>query len=74
VSLTRIHVNKHIILRNHKTGEREPTLTVKRGRKNTRAHTVDIAGPSRVVYRPDKALSCGASVWIETEAEVIEFV
>jgi len=24
-----------------------------------------------VVYRPDKPLSCGAKVWIETESEVI---
>jgi len=27
-------------------------------------------GPSRVVYSPDKPLSCGAKVWVETEAEV----
>jgi hypothetical protein len=24
-----------------------------------------------VVYSPDKPLSCGAKVWIETESEVI---
>ena len=68
-----IHVNQHVIKRNSKTGEREPTLTVKQGRKNTYAHEVTIHGPSKVVYSPDKPLSCGAKVWIETESEV-EFI
>ena len=67
---TIIHVNQHVIKRNSKTGEREPTLTVKQGKKNTYAHDVLIHGPSRVVYSPDKPLSCGAKVWIETEAEI----
>ena len=70
---TIIHVNQHVIKRNSKTNEREPTLTVKQGRKNTYAHEVAILGPSRVVYSPDKPLSCGAKVWIETESE-IEFI
>ena len=70
---TIIHVNQHVIKRNSKTGEREPTLTVKQGRKNTYASDVLIHGPSRVVYSSDKPLGCGARVWIETEAEV-EFV
>ena len=70
---TIIHVNQHVIRSNHKNGEREPTLTVKQGRKNTYASDVIIHGPSRVVYSPDKPLSCGARVWIETEADV-EFV
>lgn len=67
---TIIHVNQHVIRRNGKTGEREPTLTIKQGRKNTYAHDVIINGPSRVVYSPDRPLSCGAKVWIETEAEI----
>lgn len=67
---TIIHVNQHIIKRNHKSGDREPTLTVKQGRKNTYAHEVVINGPSKVIYSPDKPLSCGARVWVETEADV----
>ena len=68
---TIIHVNQHVVKRNSKTGEREPCLTVKQGaNRNTYVHEVEIAGPSRVVYRPDKPLSCGAKVWIETESEV----
>ena len=66
-----IHVNNHVIKRNAKTGEREPTLTVKQGKNNTYAHSVDILGPSKVVYSPDKPLSCGAKVWIETTALVV---
>ena len=67
---TIIHVNQHVIKRNAKTDQREPVFTVKQGRKNTYAHEVVIDGPSRVVYSPDKPLSCGAKVWIETESTV----
>jgi hypothetical protein len=66
-----IHVNQHIIKRNAKNGTQEPVLTVKQGRKNTYAHSVEILGPSRLVYSPDKPLSCGARVWIETTAPVL---
>ena len=31
---------------------------------------VDIKGPSRMVYRPNKPRTCGAKLWIETDAEV----
>ena len=33
-----------------------------------------VRGPCKIVYSPDKPLSCGAKVWIETEydVEVIE--
>lgn len=67
---TRIHVNQHVIKRNAKTGEREPVITVKQGRKNTYAHKVTIQGPCDVVYSPDKPLGCGAKVWIETDSDV----
>jgi len=68
---SRIHVNQHIIKRNSKTGESDPVITVKQGKKNTYGHSVQILGPSTVIYSPDKPLSCGAKVWIETESEVI---
>ena len=67
---TIIHVNQHVIKSNSKTGERKPVLTVKTYKSNTYAHTVEIDGPSRIVYSPDKPLSCGAKVWIETHANV----
>ena len=68
---TIIHVNQHVIKSNAKNGENKPTLTVKTYKSNTYAHTVSILGPSKVVHSPDKPLSCGAKVWIETEGEVL---
>jgi len=63
--MVRVHVNMHVIRRNLKTGEREPPLTIIRGSARERGHEVEIGGPCRIVYRPDKPLSCGARVWIE---------
>ena len=68
---TKIHVNQHIIRSNKKHGKKEPVLTVKTYKSNTYANAVEIKGPSKVVYSPDKPLSCGARVWIETESEVV---
>lgn len=67
---TIIHVNQHVIRSNTKNGTNDPVLTVKRGKTNTYAHEVAIDGPSKVIYRPDKPLSCGARVWVETTANV----
>ena len=69
--LTRIHVNQHIIKSNATGAEPLPPLTVKDYRQNRKAWSVEVKGPSRVVYNPDHPLSCGAKVWIETEAEVV---
>jgi hypothetical protein len=67
---TIIHVNQHVIKRNVKNGTDDPVITVKNYKSNTYAREVAIHGPAKVVYSPDKPLSCGARVWIETEAEV----
>jgi len=66
----RIHVNQHKIRSNKKHNLNEPVITVKTSKSNDYAHEVEINGPSKVIYSPDKPLSCGAKVWIETEAEV----
>lgn len=68
---TIVHVNQHAIRRNLKEGTDEPVLTVKTYKDNRYARQVEIRGPSRLVYSPDKPLSCGARVWIETQAEVV---
>ncbi len=76
--LKRIHVNMGKIRRNKKHGTNDPVLTVKTYKPNTKtvllsndyAHEVEIHGGSKVVYSPEKPLSCGAKVRIETEAEV----
>ena len=66
----RIHINMHKIRANKKHGAKEPVITVKTSKTNTYGHEVEILGESKVVYSPDKPLSCGARVWIETDAEV----
>lgn len=67
----RIHVNQHIIRANGNKGEDNPPLTIKTSKKNHKAHAIEILGPSLVVYSPDKPLSCGAKVWIETDKPVM---
>tara|TARA_R100000458_G_scaffold16908_1_gene14634 strand:- start:474 stop:695 length:222 start_codon:yes stop_codon:yes gene_type:complete len=68
---TIVHVNQHKIKANAKTGSNDPVLTVKTYKSNQYARSVRINGPSDVIYSPDKPLSCGARVWIETKSEVI---
>jgi hypothetical protein len=70
----RIHVNQHIIRSNRKSGLKEPTLTIKTSRKNIKASSVNIDGPCQIVYSPEKPLSCGATVWIETDTRHIQQV
>ncbi len=67
---TVIHVNQHVIKKNRKNGSNDPVLTCKTYKSNTYAHEAIIDGPSKVVYSPNKPLSCGAHVWIETESKV----
>ena len=67
----RIHVNMHKIRANKKNGTNDPVITVKTSKENIYGSDVTILGESRVVYSPDKPLSCGARVWIETNSEVI---
>jgi hypothetical protein len=66
--IKRIHVNQHIIRGNRRDGTNDPPITIKTSRANVRAHEVRIDGPSRLVYSPDKPLSCGARLWVETHA------
>ena len=66
----KIHINQHVIRANKKNDESNPPITVKCGRENHYTYAAEIEGLSRVVYSPDKPLSCGAKVWIETTAPV----
>ena len=72
---TIIHVNQHIIRANGKSGATDPVLTYK---SNDYAHEAIIYDKlgievAKVIYSPDKPLSCGAKVWIETENKVKTF-
>jgi hypothetical protein len=71
---TRIHVNQHKIKSNKKTGAREPVLTVKTHNSNSYGHQAVIRDNegrevARVIYSPDKPLSCGATVWVEVDGK-----
>jgi len=66
----RIHINQHVIRANKKNGTSNPCITVKTSKSNHYTYAAEIDGLSRVVYSPDKPLSCGARVWIETDAVV----
>ena len=68
---TIVHVNQHVIKANRKNNENNPVLTCKTYKSNEYCHEINIPGPCKIIYRPDKPLSCGAKVWIETEAEVV---
>lgn len=66
----RIHINQHVIRDNKTHGLNDPVITVKTSRTNDYAHEVEVCGPSKIVYSPEKPLSCGARVWVETDAPV----
>jgi hypothetical protein len=66
----RIHVDQHRIKKNHKEGTSLPVLTVQVRGGPYKTQGIYIDGPSRLVYRPEKPLSCGAKVWIETLSAV----
>ena len=66
----RIHVNQHNIRANGKDNGDRPVITVKTYKDNRYCNQVEIPGKSKVLYRPDKPLSCGAKVWVETDSDV----
>ena len=61
----------HNIRYNKKHNAKKPVITVKTSKENVYGHRVKILGGSDVIYSPDKPLSCGARVWIETHSPVI---
>lgn len=72
---TIIHVNQHKIRSNQKTGKRDPVITCKTYKSNQYGSKVEILDKdgevvATIIYSPDKPLSCGAKVWIETENQI----
>jgi len=71
----RVHVNQHNIRHNGgNPDDMRPVITVKTYKSNEYGDTVEINGPSVVLYSPDKPLSCGAKVWIECQYEDIHIL
>jgi hypothetical protein len=60
-----VHVNRNILAANIKHGRQDPAIIIRRGRKTSNAHSVEIVGPARMVQSPDAPLPCGARVWVE---------
>jgi hypothetical protein len=71
-----IHVNQHNIRWNSKTGSNDPVITVKTYKSNDYGHQAVITHEgvevARIIYSPDKPLSCGAKVWIETDTTITD--
>ena len=70
-SPTRITVNQHLIKSNKKNKKNEPVVRIQQGDRVNYCHDIEITGKCRIVYSPNKPLSCGARVWIEVESAVI---
>jgi hypothetical protein len=70
-TIKRIHVDQHIIKRNRKENRNDPPLTIQTSKGPIKAHEVCVEGPSVLRHTPNKPLSCGAVIYIETKAVVI---
>ena len=73
--LKRIHVNQHVIRKNKQNNETNNPISVKVGKKNykvRKVHIYDDLGNrvASIVYSPNKPLTCGATVWVETTQRV----
>lgn len=68
----RVVVNRHHVKWNE-THPEEPrkVLSIHRGKRVTYADTVEVLGPAKLVYRPCSPMSCGARVWLETDAAIL---
>ena len=71
----RILINRHVINANRKHNKADPPISVQTYKSNDYTARVDILDAygevaATVCYQPQKPMSCGATVWIETENEV----
>ena len=72
-SRTVVHVNQHAASRNRRTGDAEPCVAVRKRHGNATYHSaVEVRGCSHLVFSPLRPLACGARVWLETDADVVE--
>ena len=71
-----IYINKDQIRKNSKLEAqlREPVIVVEQGKRKEYGFEMEIAGPCRVVYSPDRALhgenKTNPVVWIETHSQI----
>ncbi len=68
-----ICVNQHKIRKNKTQGNMEEgIILVKNGKNKTysECHYLEIKGPARLVYQPNRPLGCGATVWLEVDPNI----
>ncbi|MBV6624094.1 MAG: helix-turn-helix domain-containing protein [Rivularia sp. (in: Bacteria)] len=70
-ALTRICVNQHLIRSNSKHGTNKPVIRVESRGIIRYFHNLEIDGICKLIYRPDKPLSCGAKLWMEVASDVM---
>lgn len=70
--IKRIHVNQPNIQANHKDGGSRPVFSIQTSNGVLHANEIKIHNGSKLVWREEKPLSCGARAWIETKG-VISF-
>jgi hypothetical protein len=70
-TIKRLHVSQPNIRHNRSHGTTLPVITVQTSAGPIHARKASILGESEIVYEPDKPLSCGARVWVQTTAEVV---
>jgi hypothetical protein len=73
---TTIHINRHRVAQNRKNAEALPPISCRTYKGTIYGNDVAILdGQGNVVahikYSPEKPLSCGATVWIETAHDPI---
>lgn len=72
----KITINRHIIRSNKKNKETIPPISVKTYKSNDYGSNISILDKDgntvvRVIYSPDKPLSCGATAYISTDLDVV---
>jgi hypothetical protein len=68
---SKILVNRNLISKNKSENKNLPVISVKSSKKTSYCHTAHILDKdgnivASILHRPDKPLSCGATIWIET--------
>lgn len=75
-SVSNIYINKDQIRKNSQilAGLREPVIVVEQGKRKEYGYQMEIAGPCRIVYSPERSLhsehKTNPVVWIETESQI----
>lgn len=69
-----IYVDRTAVANNFSQGRNSPPIMIRKDGPLgpiTLAYSVEIAGPSKVVYSPDAPLPDGTHVWIETTSPIV---